>query len=170
MPVTNLKNRHLTEDEKRAVENAITELRNALEMVNVNLSTEERRRYGSINEQNKLFVNRIDSYRVSHPELRSQEVDWVEFERDFQSRLFLEKVIDQLDTLRGKLQNAKILHDYDNYQDSLEDYSYTTYRAKSNSSGFEDKYRQLKQFFTRNKRENGKNTPKPSEENNQPQP
>ncbi len=66
MPITNLQNQHLTAAQVTAIKTAITALENALTPVNVNLSAEERQQYGSINEQNKLFVNKVMDFHRQH--------------------------------------------------------------------------------------------------------
>ncbi|WP_251832286.1 hypothetical protein [Kaistella pullorum] len=58
--------------------------------------------------------------------------------------------------LQERVKNAKILHDYDNYQTTLEDYAYTSYKAGSQAPGYETKMTELKQFFSRR---SGKGTP-----------
>lgn len=62
----------------------------------------------------------------------------------------MEGMISRLESLITRLNNAKTLHDYDNYQSALVDYSYTTYKAGTASLGFENKYIDLKQFFVKN--------------------
>ena len=83
----------------------------------------------------------------SQPALSSSDVDWEEFENDYSSRKNLEAFITRLDSLSTKLKNAKILHDYDNYQAALTDYAYTNYKAGTASPGFETKLNETKQFF-----------------------
>lgn len=41
----------------------------------------------------------------------------------------------------------KITHDYDNYQDGLDDYKYSQYKASTKTPGFIEKVQELKQFF-----------------------
>jgi hypothetical protein len=62
----------------------------------------------------------------------------------------METLISRLENLITRLNNAKTLHDYDNYQSALVDYSYTTYKAGTSAAGFEDKYKDMKQFFVKN--------------------
>ena len=124
-----------------------------MEIINVNLTPEDRNRYGRVNEQNKLFVGKVYDYAQQRPELRSSEVDWEEFQKDYQLRNFLEGVINQLNNLATRATNAKTLHDYDNYQDALQDYAYTSYRAGSSAVGFETKHKELKQFFKRSRKQ-----------------
>ncbi len=127
--------------------NAVDQLEKALETININLTPEDRNRYGRVNEQNKLFINKVKNFAVSHPNMRSLDVDYNEFLEDFQSREFLEGIINRLNSLTVRMTNAKTLHDYDNYQDALTDYGYTSFRAGAAGTGFEVKHKELKQFF-----------------------
>ena len=79
----------------------------------------------------------------------------MEFEKDYKSRQALEGMIAQVEDILRILINAKILHDYDNYQAALQDYSYTLYKAGAgfSSAGFETKMNDLKQFFNRTAKE-----------------
>ena len=149
MPLTNLNSAHLTEAQVTAAQNALTELENALAIITVQLTPEDRQKYGSINEQNKLLVNKVKDFRQSNPNLSVSDVDWDEFDKDFASRNVFESLINRLNAMLIKLQGAKILHDYDNYQAALDDYAYTTYRAATGADGYENKYNELKQFFGR---------------------
>lgn len=144
MPISNLNNTHLSTAQVQVVNDALTQLETALQSININLTADDRKRYGSINEQNKLFVNKVHD---SPAELRSPEVDWEEFENDYQSRRHIERILARMEALTTRLQNAKTLHDYDNYQSALTDYGYTSYKAGTTAAGYEDKRNELKQFF-----------------------
>ena len=161
MPLTNLNSAHLTEAEVTAAQNALTELENALAIITVQLTPEDRQKYGSINEQNKLLVNKVKDFRQSNPNLSVSDVDWDEFDKDFASRNVFESLINRLNALVIKQQGAKILHDYDNYQAALDDYAYTTYRAATGADGYENKYNELKQFFGRTTKNFNPPTPNP---------
>lgn len=150
MGLTNLNSTHLSSAKITAAQDAIAALDTALDELTHNLSGDDRKKYGSINEQNKLFVNKVDDYNHNQPELRSPEVEWDEFNRDYSSRKTMDAMISKLESLTTRMINAKILHDYDNYQAALIDYSFTTYKAGSSAPGFEDKYKDLKQFFMKN--------------------
>ncbi|MCI3936658.1 hypothetical protein MQX03_05575 [Chryseobacterium aahli] len=149
MAITNLNNVHLSATEMNAVKDALTALENALTKINVTLTSEDRQRYGSINEDNKLLVNKVNDYRQNQPNLSTTQVDWEEFEKDFTSRLNMENITSRLEILGNKIQNAKILHDYDNYQASLVDYGFTNFMAGTGAEGFETKMNDLKQFFVK---------------------
>lgn len=148
MSITNLNQTHLTAAEVTAALNALTVLETAFEKVHVNLTPQDRQRYGSINEQNKLLVNKVFDFNKSQPDKSSGEVDWDEFTRDFESRVLYEGLISKLESLVIRLTNAKILHDYDNYQAALTDYAYTSYKTGAKAPGYETKYLELRQFFT----------------------
>lgn len=163
MPINNLNNSHLTNAQVTEIQNAITALENALAMLTVTLTPEERRTYGSVNEQNKLLVNKVWDFRRDSPNLSVPDLDWDEFERDYESRQLMESIQNRLGALQERIKNTKILHDYDNFQSALEDYAYTSYKTGSQTPGYETKMLELKQFFARS----GKGTkPKIEGENN----
>lgn len=159
MPINNLNNNHLSEAKKTAIKTALTALENELNDLNTNLTATERQLYGSVNEQHKLLINKSYEFHQNSPELSSPDVEWDEFGKDKDSRLFHEGIMDRLASLGLRVQNSKILHDYDNYQAALDDYAYTSYKAGANIPGFETKRNELKQFFMPRQ----KNQPPPEE-------
>ena len=163
MAIINLNNAHLTAAQVTAAQDALTQLENALAMLTVTLTAEERSTYGSVNEQNKLLVNKVWDYRRNSPNLSAPDLDWDEFEKDYNSRQVMENLQHRLDALAERIKNAKILHDYDNYQSALDDYAYTTYKAGSQAPGYETKMNEMKQFF--NRAGKGKEKPAPDTDN-----
>lgn len=155
MGVNNLNNQHLTDEQIKAINDALVQLETAMQSLNINLTPEDRNKYGRVNEQNKLFINKVNDYATQQESLRTPDVDWVEFAKDFKSRSVLENIISRLNNLATRATNSKTLHDFDNYQDALSDYAYTQYRAGSKAVGFEEKYGDLKQFFARTKKNKG---------------
>ena len=149
MPFDNLNNNHYTSEEKTSANDAIKTLETILVPKLRNLSPEERVRYGSINEQNKLIVNKVYDYNNNQPNLSSADVDWEEFNKDYDSRTFIQSLMARLQSLMNGLDNTKVLHDYDNYQASLTDYGYSQYKAGTKTAGFETKVNELSQFFSR---------------------
>ncbi|MFB9076427.1 hypothetical protein ACFFLS_24440 [Flavobacterium procerum] len=149
MPLENLNGLHYTAAEKTTVNTALNSLMTALSAKFKNLLPEERSRYGSVNEQNKLLINKVKDFRNSQPAMSSPDVDWVEFQNDCDSREFLESAITRLEALVGSLKNNKTLHDYDCYHAALTDYDYSKYKAGSKTAGYEVKVKELAQFFPR---------------------
>ncbi len=147
MPVTNLGRLHLTTAQKTAIDAALTTIETHLISVTMNLNAEERNKFGSVKEYNKLFVNKDREYYQTQPNLASPDVDWVEFEADFQDRVFADTRLDRIANLTRMLSDFKIIHDYDNFQDGLTDYDYSKYKAGTKSPGFTEKVEELKQFF-----------------------
>lgn len=149
MPITNLNNTHLTAAQVTAINTALTNLETALASITTQLTPEERQQYGSVNEQNKLFVNKVKDYNDTQPTLSDPSLPWPEFNADFVSRLQKEMMIYRLDALINRLKNSKTLHDYDNYQTGLAEYAYTSFMAGRGNPAFETKHNELKQFFPR---------------------
>lgn len=140
-----------------AVNEALGKLATALEPILVNLDPKDRHRYGSINEQNKLFVSKVRVYSQTDKPLCNPEVDWDEFEKDYQDRMELEKMIVTVSGMLNGLVSAKTLHDYDNFQDALDDYAYTKFKASGKAIGFDAKNNELKQFFPRKSKKSKSN-------------
>jgi flavodoxin len=63
-----------------------------------------------------------------------------------------------LENLLTGINNAKTLHDYDNYQAALDDYAYTNYKTGTSAPGYEAKQKDLKQFFSRTQKSNEEQT------------
>jgi hypothetical protein len=148
MSFNNLENRHFSTAEKTAANTALASLELALVTKLANLSAAERQQYGSVNEQNKLIINKVKSFNDTQPTLSSPDIDWVEFNSDYDSREYLQTLVLRLQSLIDGLGNAKILHDYDNYQAALTDYDFTKYKASTNAAGFQTKVAELGQFFS----------------------
>jgi hypothetical protein len=149
MPFENLNSVHYTDLEKTVAANTLTALETELGHKFRNLTADERKKYGSINEQNKLIVNKALDYRNNQPNLSSADVDWDEFQRDFDSRSFIQDTIARLQNIIDGLTNNKILHDFDNYQAALTDYGYSQYKAGTSAPGYENKVAEMAQFFNR---------------------
>jgi uncharacterized FlgJ-related protein len=150
MPFQELAQNHFTAAEMTAIDNALAAIETVIAAKNVNnLSPEERNQYGSIKEKNKLFANKVRDYFQTQPALSSPDVNWVEFEADYQDRQFIDRRLSRIATIVEKMTDKKILHDYDNYQNGLVDYDYTKYKAGTGSgAGYDTKAQDLGQFFT----------------------
>lgn len=141
----------LSEAERTAISDLIADLETAFAGKTGTLDEKERIRYGSVNEQNKLVVNKAREYRENQPALSAPDVDWTEFESDYQARSFLENCINRLNAIVYSLESTKIMHDYDNFQDALKDYSYSQYKNGAGEPGYSTKVDEFKQFFTKSK-------------------
>lgn len=139
----------LTEADRTAINDLISDLETALKGKTGTLTEEERQRYGSVNEQNKLIINKVREYRQTQPDKSSPGIDWDEFESDYQARAFTEKCINRLNALVHSLQSTKIMHDYDNFQDSLKEYGYSQYQHGAGEDGYSAKVEDFKQFFSK---------------------
>lgn len=151
MPLNNLIQNKLTDADKTKVDSLLAELEALLAPKLVGLSPEDRQKYGAINEQNKLFVNKIEDFVTNQPLHNPSEVDWEEFKKDYIARKFLETRANRLTALAYQMNSTKMLHDYDNYQDSLAYYEYASYRASRNIPGASEIYNELKQFFAKSR-------------------
>jgi hypothetical protein len=147
MPIGNLGSKHITPAQITAFDTALDQLISIATSVSQNLTEEERSKFGSIQERNKLLANGVQDFSVTQPDLRSPDVDWVEFAADYNDRKFADTRADKITRLMRLITDFKIVHDYDNYQAALTDYDFCKYKSNTNTPGFTEKYNYLKQFF-----------------------
>ena len=143
----NLIETQLTAEDRADIDKAINDLENVIKDKLVALTEEERVKYGSINEQNKLLVNKVREHHQTDPSKSSPDVNWEQFDSDYDSRGFLESRSERIDSISYRMRSTKILHDYDNYHDSLNQYSYTNYKRGAGEPGYTERAAELKQFF-----------------------
>ena len=149
MPINNLGQKHPSIDDQQKIDDGLDIIEAVLLQISPNLSDEERQRFGSINEQNKLFANKIMDYAIVSPNLRSPDVDWAAFEADYNTRKFADTRLLRIENIAKMMSNLKIAYDYNNYQDSLTDYNHTKYKSGTNIPGFTEKAKEIAQFFAR---------------------
>jgi hypothetical protein len=149
MPLKDLIQTQLTVGDIGNINNALDNIQSIIATKMVNLTPDERQKYGSINEQNKLLVNKVNDIHASHPQFDSAKVDWAEFTNDFAIRGAVEKIISRLQSLSEQFDDTKILHDNDNYQQALAQYSYISFLAEQNEPGITTVKEDIAQFFPR---------------------
>jgi uncharacterized protein (DUF1499 family) len=149
MPLKDLIQSLLSQGDIDSINKALDNIQTAIAGKMVNLTPEERQKYGSINEQNKLMVNKVNEVHSSHPQFDSAKVDWTEFIADFAIRSSLEKIISRLQSLAEQFDDTKILHDNDNYQQALAQYSYISFLSDQNEPGITTVKEDIAQFFNR---------------------
>jgi hypothetical protein len=149
MPLKDLIQSQLSLADIDKINQAVDTIQTTIAGKMVNLTPEERQKYGSINEQNKLMVNKVNDIHNSHPQFDSAKVDWAEFSADFAIRAILEKIVSRLQSLVEQFDDTKILHDNDNYQQALAQYSYISFLADQNEPGITTIKEDVAQFFNR---------------------
>ena len=149
MPLKDQISSPLTAAEMTSLNTALDSAATTLTPKTVNLTAEERQKYGSIGEQNKLIAQKVELQACTHPSFKSPQVNWAEFASDNQMRRNWEILQSKLDVLTNIVQNSKILYDKDCYDAALVQYNYIKYLAETQTPGADQLYRKLQQFFNR---------------------
>jgi hypothetical protein len=129
----------------------------------INLEPEDRTRFGSINEKNKLIINKVRDYRDNMPGLSNPDINWANYIKNSTTRKNYMLVLDMLGEITELCNDPRILVDYTLYGDARKDYKYTKYKAEDDgagAAGFEQKYDELKQFFAATDEATATTTPK----------
>ncbi len=151
MPISNLNNQHFNESEKEIINKSWTDILNVLTGKSVNLNPEERQKYGSIKEKNKLVVLKTLEYHVNQPHLDSPDVNYTEQQADWDDRSFVAGFISKMAEANIICNNIRITHDYDAFKASQGDYNFTKYKMDTEpGAGWESKYDDLLPFFKTN--------------------
>ena len=143
----NLNAPHTSEPQRQAILAAIEQLKTLLLPLLFQLSPDERQRYGAVNEQNKLFLNKVAEFKETQPNLSAPQIDWTKYSADYNDRDFFSDLIMLMQSLIYDVQSTKIAHDHDNANAARIDYAYAEFLAKSDVMGAVQKYNVLKQFF-----------------------
>ena len=85
MPFQDVIQKHFTAADQTAFNTAMSTIEALMQPKLQNIDEIENQQYGSINENNKLFVNKVTDYSVNQVSLRSPDIDWTEFAADINS-------------------------------------------------------------------------------------
>jgi hypothetical protein len=136
-----------TTEEQTALETNLSAIEDFAAKNAPNLNAEDRQQYGSIHETNKLLVDKCKTLMEQNPQLIPAFVEKEEFQRDYDARKFIEDTLLRLDGIKRKLEDTKILLDYDNYQDAMAFYRSARYLANEQEEFAIPVYDELKQYF-----------------------
>lgn len=157
MAFENLIQLNFTEEELAKVDASLAEIERILKGKTHQLTPQERRQYGSIAEQNKLFVNKAKQLMEQYPEYVPNFLDKAEFDEDYLAREQIGRRLQKLKNLVEQLSDTKVLLDHDNYFNALSFYRNVKYLSRENIPGIKSIYDEMNQFFVKsNKPESSK--------------
>ena len=136
----------------------LNELRDLILPYAKNLTGEERQQYGSIDERNKLMVEKVNDFHVRMPDLNSEDVDWKMYTERLRVRTAGEEIVMLCESIiEGITDTGKVI-DYALMEDARVDYDWTRYKAKRTGAGggYTKKYEELKQLMPNPTGTNGK--------------
>ena len=149
MAFENLIQLSFTAEELKKIDDSLAEIEKVLKGKTHNLTPEERKQYGSIAEQNKLFVNKAKLYMEQYPDYVPRYIDKAEFDKDYTAREVLESRMIKLKGITEQVEDTKKLLDFDNYQAALSFYRSVKILESENVPGVTTMLDDLKQFFPR---------------------
>jgi len=146
-----------SQEELLILDDSLEKIAQVLKGKTVHLTPDERQQYGSIAEQNKLFVNKAKSLMEQNEQYIPKFLDKVEFDKDYAAREQIENRLQRISGLTEQLKDTKVLLDHDNYQNALTFYRNIKYMSKESVPGTTTLYNEMRQFF-KNKGNTAKNT------------
>lgn len=155
MPFNNLIEKHTQAADRTAITQIIDALENALKAHVVNLSPQERKKYGNLTKKGGLLVRKARDFRREEPNKSSPDVTWDEFEPDFTDSHFFDGIFNRMASIAQSVKDAQHLHNWDLYHQAKNDYKYTKYKD-SIEPGYEIKREQLSKFFPNSGKKGGR--------------
>ena len=151
MPISNLNNDHFSQADMDKINEGWANILAVLNTKSRNLTPEERQKFGSVSEQNKLVVQKTLDYHANQPHLDCPDVDYAETVLDWTDRSFIAGFIAKMAEAGNICNNIRITHDYDAYKAAQTDYDFTKYKMNTApGAGWESKYDDLLPFFRTN--------------------
>lgn len=147
MALDNLISLSFTVEELNNLDQALQTIETVLSGKTINLTPEERQQYGSIAEQNKLFVNKVKIYMEQYPQYVPNFLDKAEFDKDYLGREQVEQRLQKISSLTEQLSDTKVLLDHDNYHNAITFYRNLKFLSGENVPGTNVIYEDMKQFF-----------------------
>lgn len=147
MALDNLISLSFTAEELNNLDQALQTIETVLSGKTINLTPEERQQYGSIAEQNKLFVNKVKIYMEQYPQYVPNFLDKAEFDKDYLGREQVEQRLQKISSLTEQLSDTKVLLDHDNYHNAITFYRNLKFLSGENVPGTNVIYEDMKQFF-----------------------
>lgn len=139
----------LSQSDRDAIDEHIQAIEDIIKGKLGSLDPDERVRFNRITQKNRLLIDKVYDFHKNQPNLSSPDIDWEEFEADYNARHFLESRSGFLSSIARRFETTKIMHDSDNYEDALKDYSYSKYKNDNYEDGYSVKVDQIRQFFAR---------------------
>lgn len=140
----------LTDAEMTTIRTSLAAVKTILAPKFINLEPEDRQKYGSIKEENKLIINKVKDYRDNMPALSHADINWVNYAKNVKTRTNYTMLVNLLKEIQELCDDPRTLVDYNLFGDASRDYKFTKYKAEEDggsTAGFEAKYEDLKQFF-----------------------
>lgn len=145
-------NDKLVKDHKAEIEASLTAMENAINPNTPVKTAEERTLLGrGSGGANKLMVDDVKTLSKTQPQLNSPLIDWTEFSADNAAGATLGEWIDRLKAMVYKLESAKMMHEFDNYNDAIDQYAHLQYLTRNNVQGASEAYNQLRGHFRKGK-------------------
>ena len=147
MALKNLAQVTFTTEELEKMDNALQQLEEVLKGKTYKLSAEQRRQFGRIAEQNKLFVNKSKELMEQYPQYIPSFLNKNEFDQDYDARIQIENRLIRIQSISEQLSDTKILLDHDNYSGAITFYQNIKFLYGQNIPGIKTIFDSLKQFF-----------------------
>ena len=129
------------------LDSALTTIETILNGKVVNLTAEERKQYGKINNKRENWVTKVRNYITQKPEIKPLSLDLLEHDKDLAARTAIFPRLNRILAIKDALQDTTMLISSDLYDNSLAVYGNVKEMAKRNVPGITPIFDDLKAQF-----------------------
>lgn len=133
--------------ELAALDAGLTSIETILNGKVVNLTAEERKQYGKINNKRENWVTKVRNYITQKPEIKPSSLDLLEHDKDLAARTAIFPRLNRILAIKDALQDTTMLLSSDLYDNSLSVYGNVKEMAKRNVPGITPIFDDLKTQF-----------------------
>lgn len=145
MSIDGLSEKHFEIGEMRMMKEYAQKIIRLIQSKTLVPTIEENAAYENLSDKNKLLVSKVMHLRNIEPALFSADIDWNEFYKSYADNVFIKSAILTFECIIKHLENARIVHDYNNYQLALKEFEHSE-AQKATDNRQEKKYNELKSF------------------------
>ncbi|TCN72980.1 hypothetical protein [Acetobacteroides hydrogenigenes] len=147
MPLNDLICITFSDDEKKAIDNALATLEQVLEGKVVNLTPLQRKKYSRVKYNMEGWVNRSSSFLYNNPHLIPSYVDASKLKLDLEAHGYLNPLIDKMSLILQGLTDTNLLLGTDIYNACMGFYRSVKVAYRGNAAGSSAIYEELKKQF-----------------------
>jgi hypothetical protein len=147
MPLNDLISITFTDDEKKAIDNALATLEQVLKGKVVNLTPMQRKQYSRVKYNMENWVNKTSSYIANNAALTPSFVDSSKLRLDMDAHTFLNTRIDKMELILRGVKDTNLLLGSDIYDACITFYRSVKVAAQGNAASASAIYDDLKKQF-----------------------
>jgi hypothetical protein len=147
MALENLISIAFSKEETDKINKSIEDINDVLANKVINLTPDERKQYGRINNRTEAWIDKINTYMEQNPKLVPFYLDKNEFDKDREARKEFLDILKKINSLQEGMEDTGMLLSTDIYHAALAFYHNVRIASNQNVAGVTTIYKDLAERF-----------------------